>query len=207
MPHACIVAYAVTGPVKVNPRRRSSRDRFLEADVQEGMSAVLAGPVLAGASWPAPAEASAYCQTSAASPPGSACAAPALRIAASIFARLRTMPASPSSLATSAGPNADTAAMSNPQNAARKFSRLRRMVSQDRPAHHAVLVVATVLVHQSGQNLLAQLQRLGSSTPGVGDRSGAGERAGDVECLISTGELHSQLTVVRIAPLQGQEQQ
>ena len=49
MPHACIVAYAVTGPVKVNPRRRSSRDRFLEAGVQEGMSAVLAGPVLAGA--------------------------------------------------------------------------------------------------------------------------------------------------------------
>src|ERR1017187_5089096 len=163
MPHACIVAYAVTGPVKENPRRRSSRDRSLEAGVQEGMSAVLTGasltgasltgasltgpvltgpvltgPVLTGAvpadaSWSGPGEASAYRQTSAVSPPGSACAAPALRIAASIFARLRTMPASPSSLATSAGPNADTAAMSNPQKAARKFSRLRRMVSQDRP--------------------------------------------------------------------------
>src|ERR1022692_177035 len=139
MPHACIVAYAVTGPVKENPRRRSSRDRSLEAGVQEGMSAVLTGasltgasltgpvltgpvltgPVLTGAvpadaSWSGPGEASAYRQTSAVSPPGSACAAPALRIAASIFARLRTMPASPSSLATSAGPNADTAAMSNP---------------------------------------------------------------------------------------------
>src|ERR1035441_3618805 len=182
MPHACIVAYAVTGPVKENPRRRSSRDRSLEAGVQEGMSAVLTwasltgapltgpvltgpvltgavltGPVLTGAvltgavltgavltgavpadaSWSGPGEASAYRQTSAVSPPGSACAAPALRIAASIFARLRTMPASPSSLATSAGPNADTAAMSNPQNAARKFSRLRRMVSQDRPDWNA----------------------------------------------------------------------
>src|ERR1019366_6207793 len=157
MPHACIVAYAVTGPVKENPRRRSSRDRSLEAGVQEGMSAVLTGAVLTGAvltgavltgavltgavpadaSWSGPGEASAYRQTSAASPPGSACAAPALRIAASIFARLRTMPASPSSLATSAGPNADTAAMSNPQKAARKFSRLRRMVSQDRPDWNA----------------------------------------------------------------------
>src|ERR1017187_3609442 len=112
MPHACIVAYAVTGPVKENPRRRSSRDRSLEAGVQEGMSAVLTGAVLTGAvltgavltgavpadaSWSGPGEASAYRQTSAASPPGSACAAPALRIAASIFARLRTMPASPSS--------------------------------------------------------------------------------------------------------------
>src|ERR1035437_9111000 len=157
MPHACIVAYAVTGPVKENPRRRSSRDRSLEAGVQEGMSAVLTGAVLTGAvltgavltgavltgavpadaSWSGPGEASAYRQTSAASPPGSACAAPALRIAASIFARLRTMPASPSSLATSAGPNAATAAMSNPQKPARKFSRLRRMVSQDRPDWNA----------------------------------------------------------------------
>src|ERR1019366_556190 len=118
MPHACIVAYAVTGPVKENPRRRSSRDRSLEAGVQEGMSAVLTGasltgasltgpvltgpvltgPVLTGAvltgavltgavpadaSWSGPGEASAYRQTSAVSPPGSACAAPALRIAAS----------------------------------------------------------------------------------------------------------------------------
>src|ERR1039458_7605290 len=141
MPHACIVAYAVTGPVKENPRRRSSRDRSLEAGVQEGMSAVLTGAVLTGAvltgavltgavltgavpadaSWSGPGEASAYRQTSAASPPGSACAAPALRIAASIFARLRTMPASPSSLATSAGPNADTAAMSNPQKPKREL--------------------------------------------------------------------------------------
>src|ERR1039457_598373 len=98
MPHACIVAYAVTGPVKENPRRRSSRDRSLEAGVQEGMSAVLTGAVLTGAvltgavpadaSWSGPGEASAYRQTSAVSPPGSACAAPALRIAASIFARL-----------------------------------------------------------------------------------------------------------------------
>src|ERR1019366_6210674 len=122
MPHACIVAYAVTGPVKENPRRRSSRDRSLEAGVQEGMSAVLTGasltgasltgpvltgpvltgpvltgPVLTGpvlpgavltgavltgavpadASWSGPGEASAYRQTSAVSPPGSACAAPA----------------------------------------------------------------------------------------------------------------------------------
>ena len=99
MPHACVVAELVITTVKENPRRRSSRNR-VKAGVQEGMSAVLAGPVLRrphaqapcwqapcfaspvppGASWPGPMLA--YRQTGAASPPGGNRAAPALRIAA-----------------------------------------------------------------------------------------------------------------------------
>ena len=62
-----------------------------------------------------------------------AAAAVAFWIAASIFPRWRTMPASASSRSTSRSPNAATASMSKPANAARKFSRLRRIVSHDRP--------------------------------------------------------------------------
>src|SRR2546430_7760102 len=72
-------------------------------------------------------------QTSAASPAGNSAAARALASAASILARLRTMPASASSRATSASPNAATFSMAKPANAARNAGRLRRMVSQDRP--------------------------------------------------------------------------
>jgi hypothetical protein len=58
-------------------------------------------------------------------------------MAALTLARLRTMPASASSRATSASVNAATAGMSKPANAFLKFSRLRRMVSQDRPDWNA----------------------------------------------------------------------
>jgi hypothetical protein len=63
----------------------------------------------------------------------SASVARALAIVASIFARLRTMPASAMSRSTSASPKPATTAGSNPANAARKFSRLRRIVIQARP--------------------------------------------------------------------------
>ena len=63
----------------------------------------------------------------------SATVARALAIVASIFARLRTMPASAISRSTSASPKRATCSGSKPQNAARKFSRLRRIVSHDRP--------------------------------------------------------------------------
>ncbi len=58
-------------------------------------------------------------------------------MAASIFSRLRTMPASAISRARSSSPNAATASGSNPANAARKASRLRRIVSQDNPDWNA----------------------------------------------------------------------
>ena len=57
----------------------------------------------------------------------------ALPIVASILPRWRTMPASPSSRVTSSSVNRATASTSNPAKAARKFSRLRRIVSQLSP--------------------------------------------------------------------------
>ena len=61
----------------------------------------------------------------------------ALTIAAEILARLRTMPASAISRASSSGPNAAIASASKPRNAARKFSRLLRIVDQDSPDWNA----------------------------------------------------------------------
>jgi hypothetical protein len=52
---------------------------------------------------------------------------------ASIFMRLRTIPASPRSRSASASVNAATFAIVKPANAFRKASRLRRITSQDRP--------------------------------------------------------------------------
>ncbi len=62
-----------------------------------------------------------------------ASAALAFPMTAVILARFLMMPASPSSRVTSSGPNRATTAGSKPSNAARKFSRLRKIVSQDRP--------------------------------------------------------------------------
>ena len=61
----------------------------------------------------------------------------ALAIAASIFARLRTIPASAISRATSSSPNAATRAGSKPAKAARNASRLRRIVSHESPDWNA----------------------------------------------------------------------
>jgi hypothetical protein len=60
-----------------------------------------------------------------------------LAIAALIFARLRTMPASAIRRAWSASVNAATFSIANPAKAARKFSRLRRIVIQARPDWNA----------------------------------------------------------------------
>jgi hypothetical protein len=124
MPQACIVAYAVTGPVKVKPWRLSSALSALAAGVVAGTSASVRG---------AAAGSAAYFQTSALSPSGRSSAARALTSTALILARFRTMPASASRRSRSASPKAATAARSNPAKAARKFSRLRKMVSQDSP--------------------------------------------------------------------------
>jgi hypothetical protein len=56
-----------------------------------------------------------------------------LAIVAATFRRLRTMPASASSRASSSGPNAATTAGSKFANAARNAGRLARIVRQDRP--------------------------------------------------------------------------
>ncbi len=56
-----------------------------------------------------------------------------MEITALTFARFLTMPGSAISRATSAAPKPAIAAASNPAKAARKFSRLRKIVSQDRP--------------------------------------------------------------------------
>ena len=114
--------------MNVKPWARSSLDRALDAGVWGGTSAVVTG---AGPGSPA------KFQTSADSPPAMSSAAWALTMAALILARFLTMPVSASSRCTSSGPNLATAAGSNPANAARKFSRLRRMVSQDSPDWNA----------------------------------------------------------------------
>jgi hypothetical protein len=67
----------------------------------------------------------------------SASAARALASVASIFIRLRTIPASAIRRATSSSPNAATRSIEKPANAERKCSRLRRMVSHDSPDWNA----------------------------------------------------------------------
>src|SRR5262245_33192295 len=57
----------------------------------------------------------------------------ALLMVDSILPRCRTIPASPSSRAMSRSPNRATRTGSKLANAARKFSRLRRIVIHDRP--------------------------------------------------------------------------
>ena len=74
-------------------------------------------------------------QRSASSSPSSMSSAiRAFEIVASIFARLRMMPASPIRRSTSPAPKAATAAGSNPANTSRNRGRLRRIVIHDRPA-------------------------------------------------------------------------
>jgi len=110
--------------VKVNPCRRNSALSALEAGVADGTSASVRGAV---------AGSPAYFQTMLASPSGRSSMARALMMTALTLARFRTMPASAISRATSSSPKAATRAGSNPANAARKFSRLRKIVSQDSP--------------------------------------------------------------------------
>ena len=110
--------------MKVKPWPFSSAASALDAGVTAGTSASVRG---AAAAWPA------YFQTSAVRPPARPTAARALVITALIFVRLRTMPRSAIRRATSWSPKRATVTASNPANAARKFSRLRKIVSQDSP--------------------------------------------------------------------------
>ena len=61
----------------------------------------------------------------------------AIANAAATLSRLRTIPVSAISRATSASSNRATRSISNPANAARKCSRLRRIVSHDSPDWNA----------------------------------------------------------------------
>ena len=121
-------AYAVVGPTNRNPRRFSSFASAVDSGVFAGISAELRGRGRGGG---------ANDHSSAASPSGWSAAARALATAASILDRLRTIPWSASSRSTSAGPNAATASMANPANAARNASRFRRIVSHDSPDWNA----------------------------------------------------------------------
>ncbi len=91
----------------------------------------------------------------------------ALAMVASILPRWRTMPASTSSRSTSAGPKRATAAGSNPAKPWRKPSRLRRMVSHDRPAWKPS--------RHSFSNMTGCRRRPGGPTP---RRGSGGTRAG-----------------------------
>jgi len=77
--------------------------------------------------------ASSKLQTCSSSDVGSSSARRALLIVASILPRWRTIEASFRRRSTSASANSATRAVSKLANARRKASRLRRMVSQDRP--------------------------------------------------------------------------
>ena len=95
-PQACIRAYSVVGPTKWKSRRLSSRASAALSGVRGGTSAQVTGGAGLGAG--------ACARTSASSGSPAARAATVARAfatVASIFARLRTMPASPSRRATS----------------------------------------------------------------------------------------------------------
>ena len=125
-------AYAVVGPTNANERRLSSLASAADAGVVDGTSAIVLG---------AGAGSGAKDHARVASPSGSAMAALAFPMAASILARFRTIPASASSRARSSSPYRATTARSNPAKAARKDCRLRRMVSQDNPDWNASSVI------------------------------------------------------------------
>ena len=128
IPTACMSAYAVVGPTKRNPRRLSSLASAVDSAVTAGTSPIRRGTV-PRIGW--------NDHSSALRPSGSSAATRALATVAVILARLRTMPASAISRSTSRSPKRATAWIENPSNAARNASRLRRMVSQDRPDWNA----------------------------------------------------------------------
>ena len=130
IPVACINAYAVVGPTKRKPRRRSSLAIAVDSGVVAARSANVRGRGRAAGS-------GANDHSSGDSPAGSSRVARAFAIAASIFARLRTMPVSASNRVTSASSKLATFSGSNPANAARNPSRLRRIVSHDSPDWNA----------------------------------------------------------------------
>ena len=126
--------------------------------------------------------------TNASSPPESRSetVAAALVIAASTLSRLRTMPASAISRARSPSPKAATVSASNPAKAARKFSRLARMVRHDSPDWNASRVsrsrwdgLAADRHAPLGVVVVAQ-QRVGGTPGAAGDAVVPGDRSGHV---------------------------
>jgi hypothetical protein len=117
----------VVGPTKRKPAFFSALASAAASATWAGTSAKLAGAARAGGRW-------AHTISFSGVPASRrSTVARALAIVASILARLRTIPASPSSRSTSSGPKRAIASGSKPAKAARKASRLRRMVSQDSP--------------------------------------------------------------------------
>ena len=108
--------------------RFSSRDKAVESGVVAGRSAVERGARRR------PRGAAPHTNAVSDSPLArSSAEARALAIVASIFCRLRTMPASPSRRRTSRAPNRATSSIRNPANACRNAGRFRRIVSHESP--------------------------------------------------------------------------
>ena len=120
----------VVGPTKVKPARLSAFESATDPDERVGMSASVRGS----------GSASGRCdQTRSGRPPSgrSATVARALTTVASILRRLRTIPASSIKRATSVSSKDATASGSKSAKADRKFSRLRRIVTQLSPDWNA----------------------------------------------------------------------
>ncbi len=124
------------GPTKTNPFFFNAFDSAVDSPVMAGTSANRCGTGRVAGS-------GANDQNSPSSPGPSrrSSTARALVIAASTFARLRTIEASAISRARSSSSNRATTSGSNPANAVRKPSRLRRIVSQDSPDWNASSVI------------------------------------------------------------------
>ena len=120
----------MVGPTKANPAFFSAFDSATDSGDVVATSAAVRGSGARSGRNPA---------MNAASPPvsRSATVARALVIAASTLSRLRTMPASAISRARSPSSYAATVSASKPAKAARKFSRLSRMVRQESPDWNA----------------------------------------------------------------------
>jgi hypothetical protein len=121
-----MAAYTVVGPTKRKPAERSRFASAVDSGVEEGQSEGVRGTSCCSG---------ANDHTSSASGVSSrrARAARAFAIAASILPRCLTIDSSASRRRTSRSPKPATRSGSNPSNAARNPSRLRRIVSQESP--------------------------------------------------------------------------
>src|SRR6478735_12738812 len=119
-------AYAVVGPTNLKPRRFNSFAIAVDSGVTAGTSFTVAGRLGRGGG------ANDHSSVSRSVSDNSR-RARALLTDASILARFRTIDASPSRRSTSRSVYRATASGSKPANAARKASRLRRIVIHDSP--------------------------------------------------------------------------
>src|SRR5262245_20513965 len=130
-PIACMNAYIVVGPTNVQPRFRKS----FESAIDSGVVAIVFSRSQVsrrGRDRPSGSYRHTYSESDANSSARSRQRF-ALLIVLSILPRCRTMPASPRRRVTSRPEKRATRSGSKPANARRKFSRLRRIVSQLRP--------------------------------------------------------------------------